>query len=104
MVGTYHRPVVQEKVIVFLDFNDSTSLAERLGAVQTKSLVGKFPFDISKPITDYAVNRGDGGNKKIRDQPHAPPPKHVQAAADRCARSASCFNARSFGRGEDVFP
>jgi adenylate cyclase len=33
MVGTYHRPVVQEKVIAFLDINDSTSLAERLGAV-----------------------------------------------------------------------
>src|SRR5260370_12063290 len=53
MVGTYYRPVLQEKVLVFLDINDSTGLAERLGAVQTKSLVGKFLFDISKPITDY---------------------------------------------------
>ena len=26
-----------------------------------------------------------GAIKKIRDQPHAPPPRHVQAAADRCA-------------------
>ena len=64
MVGTYHRPVVQEKVIVFLDINDSTSLADRLGAVQTKSLVGKFLFDISKPITDYGgeiyLYKGDG--------------------------------------------
>jgi adenylate cyclase len=64
MVGTYHRPVVQEKVIVFLDINDSTGLAERLGAVQTKSLVGKFLFDISKPITDSGgeiyLYKGDG--------------------------------------------
>lgn len=52
-VGTYHRPVMQEKVLVFLDINNSTGLAERLGAVQTKSLVGKFLFDISKPITDH---------------------------------------------------
>ena len=52
-VGTYHRPVIQEKVLVFLDINNSTGLAERLGAVQTKSLVGKFLFDISKPITDH---------------------------------------------------
>jgi adenylate cyclase len=63
-VGTYHRPVVQEKVIVFLDINDSTGLAERLGAVQTKALVGKFLFDISKPITDYGgeihLYKGDG--------------------------------------------
>ena len=64
MVGTYHRPVVEEKVIVFLDINDSTGLSERLGAVQTKSLIGKFLFDISKPITDYGgeiyLYKGDG--------------------------------------------
>jgi adenylate cyclase len=64
MVGTYHRPVVEEKVIVFLDINDSTALAERLGAVLTKSLVGKFLFDISKPITDFGgeiyLYKGDG--------------------------------------------
>jgi adenylate cyclase len=64
MVGTYYRPVLQEKVLVFLDLNDSTGLAERLGAVHTKSLVGKFLFDISKPITDYGgeiyLYKGDG--------------------------------------------
>ena len=63
-VGTYHRPVIQEKVLVFLDINNSTGLAERLGAVQTKSLVGKFLFDISKPITDHGgeiyLYKGDG--------------------------------------------
>ena len=53
MIGTYHRPVIEEKVLLFLDINDSTGLAERLGAVQIKSLVGKFLFDISKPITNY---------------------------------------------------
>ena len=63
-VGTYHRPVIQEKVLVFLDINNSTGLAERLGAVQTKSLIGKFLFDISKPITDHGgeiyLYKGDG--------------------------------------------
>jgi adenylate cyclase len=63
-VGTYHRPVLQEKVIVFLDINNSTGLAEELGAVRTKSLVGKFLFDISKPITDHGgeiyLYKGDG--------------------------------------------
>ena len=63
-VGTYHRPVLQEKVLVFLDINNSTGLAERLGAIQTKSLVGKFLFDISKPITDHGgeiyLYKGDG--------------------------------------------
>jgi adenylate cyclase len=64
MIGTYHRPVIQEKVLVFIDINDSTGLAERLGAIQTKSLVGKFLFDISKPITDFGgeiyLYKGDG--------------------------------------------
>jgi len=64
MIGTYHRPVLEEKVLLFLDINDSTGLAERLGAVQIKSLVGKFLFDISKPITDYGgeiyLYKGDG--------------------------------------------
>ncbi len=63
-VGTYHRPVVEEKVLLFLDINNSTGIAERLGAIQTKSLVGKFLFDVSKPITDHGgeiyLYKGDG--------------------------------------------
>ena len=63
-VGTYHRPVLQEKVLVFIDINNSTGLAERLGAIKTKSMVGKFLFDLSKPITDYGgeiyLYKGDG--------------------------------------------
>jgi class 3 adenylate cyclase len=58
-VGTYHRPVVQEKVLLFLDVNNSTGIAENLGAIQTKALMGKFLFDISKPITDHG-GEGDG--------------------------------------------
>ncbi len=64
MIGTYHRPVVQQKVLVFIDINNSTALAERLGALKIKSLVGKFLFDISKPITDFGgeiyLYKGDG--------------------------------------------
>ncbi len=63
-VGTYHRPVLQEKILLFLDVNNSTGLAERLGAIQTKSLMGKFLFDVSKPITDHGgeiyLYKGDG--------------------------------------------
>jgi adenylate cyclase len=64
MVGTYHRPVIEKKAIVFLDINDSTGLAERLGPIQTQSLIGKFLFDISRPITDHGgtiyLYKGDG--------------------------------------------
>jgi adenylate cyclase len=64
MIGTYHRPVIEKKILLFLDINDSTGLAERLGAMQIKSLVGKFLFDISRPITDHGgeiyLYKGDG--------------------------------------------
>jgi len=63
-IGTYHRPVVEEKVLMFLDMNDSTGLAAQLGAIRTKSFVGKFLFDISAPITDNSgeiyLYKGDG--------------------------------------------
>jgi adenylate cyclase len=64
MIGTYHRPVVEEKVLMFLDINDSTALAARLGAIETKSFLGKFLFDISAPITnndgEIYLYKGDG--------------------------------------------
>jgi adenylate cyclase len=64
MVGTYHRPVLQDKILVFVDINESTAMAERLGSLETRSLIGKFLFDISNPITDYGgeiyVYKGDG--------------------------------------------
>lgn len=53
MVGTYHRPVLERKVLVFVDMKDSTALVERLGPVRAKSLIGKFLFDVSKPITNH---------------------------------------------------
>jgi len=63
-IGTYHRPVVEDKVLMFLDINDSTGLAARLGALKTKSFVGKFLFDISAPITnnngEIYLYKGDG--------------------------------------------
>jgi class 3 adenylate cyclase len=64
MIGTYHRPVVEEKVLMFLDINNSTALAAQLGAIETKSFVGKFLFDISGPITNNGgeiyLYKGDG--------------------------------------------
>ena len=43
MIGTYHRPVVEQKVLVFVDINNSTALAERLGALEIKSLGRQVP-------------------------------------------------------------
>jgi adenylate cyclase len=64
MIGTYHRPVIEQKVLIFIDINNSTGLADKLGALKIKALVGKFLFDISKPITDSGgdiyLYKGDG--------------------------------------------
>jgi adenylate cyclase len=52
-VGTYHRPVRERKILLFLDINGSTALAERLGALAMRALVRKFLADLSAPITDH---------------------------------------------------
>jgi class 3 adenylate cyclase len=64
MVGTYHRPVRERKILLFLDINGSTALGEKLGALSMRSLVGKFLSDLSAPITDHGgdiyLYKGDG--------------------------------------------
>ena len=64
VIGTYHRPVEERKVLLFLDINGSTALAERLGALTMRSLVRKFLSDVSQPIVDYGgeiyLYKGDG--------------------------------------------
>jgi adenylate cyclase len=63
-VGTYHRPVLKAMVLMFVDMNGSTAIAERLGALRMSALVGKFLFDIAKPISDFGgeiyLYKGDG--------------------------------------------
>jgi class 3 adenylate cyclase len=64
MVGTYHRPIQERKILLFLDINESTALGERLGALSMRSLVGKFLVDVSQPVTDNGgeiyLYKGDG--------------------------------------------
>jgi adenylate cyclase len=63
-VGTYHRPVQERIVLLFLDINGSTALGEQLGALSIQSFVGKFLFDVSRPITNHGgeiyLYKGDG--------------------------------------------
>jgi adenylate cyclase len=64
ITGTYHRPVQERIVLLFLDINGSTALSERLGALSMRALVRKFLVDVSQPITDYGgeiyLYKGDG--------------------------------------------
>jgi adenylate cyclase len=63
-VGTYHRPAMKAMVLMFVDMNGSTAIAGRIGALRMSALVGKFLFDIAKPISDYGgeiyLYKGDG--------------------------------------------
>lgn len=52
MTGKYYRPVLEKRVFLFLDINGSTALAEKLGALRTRQMIGKFFFDISAPVAD----------------------------------------------------
>jgi adenylate cyclase len=64
IVGTYHRPVEERKVLLFLDLNGSTALSERLGALTMRAFVRKFLSDLSPPIVDHGgdiyLYKGDG--------------------------------------------
>jgi adenylate cyclase len=64
VVGTYHRPVGERKVLLFLDINGSTALGEMLGGLQMRAMVRKFLSDVARPIVDYGgdiyLYKGDG--------------------------------------------
>ncbi len=63
-VGTYHRPVQERRVLLFLDINGSTALCEKLGPLRTRELVRKFLSDVTQPIVDHGgdiyLYKGDG--------------------------------------------
>jgi riboflavin transporter FmnP len=53
VLGTYHRPVREQLIVMFLDLADSTSLAEKLGELRVHDLITRFFFDIDEPINDH---------------------------------------------------
>lgn len=53
--GKYNQPREEQRVFMFLDINDSTSIAETLGDERYHSLLKDFFADITSPILD---NRG----------------------------------------------
>jgi len=53
LLGRYHRPLREQRVFLFLDLADSTRLSEKLGDVRVQSLIGRFFFDIARPIAEH---------------------------------------------------
>jgi class 3 adenylate cyclase len=64
LTGKYYRPVLEQRIFLFLDIKGSTALVKRLGPIETRSLIGKLFFDTSVVVTDHdgAIHRftGDG--------------------------------------------
>jgi len=52
--GKYHKPVVEERIYMFLDMKSSTSIAEHLGHVKYFEMLKKYYADISDPIIEYS--------------------------------------------------
>lgn len=50
LAGTYHRPVEERRIFMFLDMVGSTQLAERLGSARYYDLLRRFVDDLSEPI------------------------------------------------------
>ena len=52
MTGKYYTPREEELVFMFLDMKDSTTIAERLGALKFSALVRDFFRDLSGPLQE----------------------------------------------------
>ncbi len=82
LLGTYHRPVRRELIVMFLDIGNSTRLAETMGELRVHDLITRFFSDIDEPITDYGgAVHAYVGDEVIVSWPVAADP----------ARNASCL-------------
>ena len=52
ILGKYHKPVEEERIFMFLDLNDSTTIAEKIGHTGFHRLLSDFFFSLSDPIAE----------------------------------------------------
>jgi adenylate cyclase len=55
ITGKYHHPVTEERIFLFLDLKDSTSIAERLGHIKYSELLQDCFSDISKMVKPFGA-------------------------------------------------
>jgi adenylate cyclase len=53
-LGTYHRPVVEERIFMFVDMKSSTTIAESLGHVRYFEMLKEYFLDLSNAVIDHA--------------------------------------------------
>ncbi len=52
MLGSYQRPRIERRIVLFLDLAGSTSLAERFGEVAIQRLIARFFVDVDPAFAD----------------------------------------------------
>ena len=52
LLGRYHRPVAEDRIFMFLDLNDSTGIAARLGPLRFNDFKNDFFFDLAEPVLE----------------------------------------------------
>jgi class 3 adenylate cyclase len=87
LLGTYHRPVRRELIVMFLDLAHSTRLAEAMGELKVHDLVTRFFYDIDAPISDF----GGAVHAYVGDEVIVSWPVSGDLALN--ARCVSCFFA-----------
>jgi adenylate cyclase len=53
LLGRYHQPRQEERVFLFLDLQDSTAIAERIGDLAFHRLLNRLFSDVTRPILEY---------------------------------------------------
>jgi adenylate cyclase len=52
IMGKYHKPVVEERIFMFLDLESSTTIAEKIGPIAYHRFMNSYFFDINDPIVE----------------------------------------------------
>jgi len=95
--GRYHRPRIEDRVLLFIDMESSTAIAETLGEIAFVVFLNRFVGDITDPIV---MQRGEI-HKYVGDELIVTWPLARGVADARCIRA--CFDAlrRLAARGAD---
>ena len=53
LLGKYVNPKTEKRIVVFIDLNDSTTIAEKLGHMQYFKFIREFIYHISNALIEY---------------------------------------------------
>ena len=95
--GRYHTPVIEDRIFLFLDLVESTSIAERIGPVAFLRLLNRFVKDVTASIV---VHRGEI-HKYVGDEIIATWPTELGIKNARCVMAVIAAKAALDAKGDD---